>query len=136
MKHILIIEDEYIIALSLYNYLIRHGYAVTSGIIDGSTAIRAVKQNHYDLILMDVKLEGCLDGIETMAKIRTFSSIPVIYIADVSDKSTQERADKTNPVAYVSKPFDYEELIEAIEQSWKANPDKTGGKPPSLLLLL
>ncbi|MEX0686434.1 MAG: response regulator [Balneolales bacterium] len=114
MMHILIIEDEFLIASSLDNYLTEFGYEVTSGIGDGLTAVKVVEQNHFNLILMDINLQGSLDGVETMERIRAFSSIPVIYLTGNTDEATRNRAEKTNPISFMNKPVDLEKLCEVI----------------------
>ncbi|MEX0778596.1 MAG: response regulator [Balneolales bacterium] len=115
MKRILITDDEFVIAASITNHLEQLGYFVTT-VTEGPKINAAVKKDRYDLILMNIFLRGGIDGIDTMAKIRTFSSIPVIYLTGNTDITTRDRADKTNPLCFVGKPFDYEELTEAVEQ--------------------
>ncbi|MEX0773114.1 MAG: response regulator [Balneolales bacterium] len=121
MKHILIVDDEYIISWSIGIFFEKLGYKITTGITKGEEIIESVKKEHYDLILIDVKLQKGLDGIEIITRIRTFSSIPVIYLTtNITDKSMHERAKKTNPIGFISKPLDYDELKNTVEQCWKS----------------
>ncbi|MEX0928622.1 MAG: response regulator [Balneolales bacterium] len=117
MKQILVAENEFIIAQNIKNKLSKLGYVVTTGITESSEIMNSVRRNHYDLILMNVRLQGDLDGIEIMNEIRTFSSIPVIYITSVTDKLTRKRAERTAPAGFLKKPFEYDDLIEVIEQA-------------------
>ncbi|MEX0686274.1 MAG: response regulator [Balneolales bacterium] len=124
MRHILIVEVEFIIAYNLTQYLTDLGYLVTTEVTEGENVINLLKQENFDLILMNIKLPGGLDGITLMNEIRTFSSIPVIYLTSVLDKMTVKRAEKTNPVGFMIKPFNYDELGKVIKQCWKSSSDK------------
>lgn len=116
MKHILVVQDDFIIAHSLKNYLSNMGYKVTTIVSEGWKVIDYVKQDQFDLILVNVKMQSSSNGIEVMSEIRTFSSIPVIYLTSLVDKDTMNRAEKTQPCSFVKKPIDYNELNGAIDQ--------------------
>ncbi|MEX0928588.1 MAG: response regulator [Balneolales bacterium] len=118
MKNILIIESESIIALSLSNFLSKLGYTVTRGYPDSKHTIDCVKQNQFDLIIINIKMQNGLDRIETVGKIRDFSQTPVIYLTGETDRTTLDRAKRTNPVNIISKPFNYTQLGNVIEQCW------------------
>jgi len=81
----------------------------------GEMAVTSVDEMPVDLILMDIMLEGNMDGIETMQAIQTkHNSIPVIYITGNSDESTKSRASATNYIAYLIKPVTYNRLQQII----------------------
>lgn len=121
MKHVLIVEDDYIISSNIALQLINLGYNITKGIVRGEEVIDSVKKEQYDLILIDINLQNNLDGIEIMTRIRTFSSIPVIYLTtNVTDKTMQERAKETNPVGFISMPFDFDDLKKTMDKCWKS----------------
>ncbi|MEX2632926.1 MAG: response regulator [Balneolales bacterium] len=116
MKHILVTEDEYIISSSIKYHCELLGYKVTIDCTKDEDIIEAVRTGQYGLILMKVYRSNNLDGIELMEKIRTFSSIPVIYLTGETQSSLQKRIEKTYPADFLSKPFDYSELGEVIQR--------------------
>jgi len=109
-KHILVVEDEIITAMDIQNRMVNLGYYVPAIVCSGEEAIIKVKENKPDLVLMDINLNGNIDGIEATSKIHSFSDIPVIYITADSDEKTLERAKITEPYAYIVKPFKNREL--------------------------
>ncbi len=117
MKRILIVEDEFIIAMLLEKQVTRLGYEVVGKVADGAKAIDILRSKPVDAILMDIKILGNLDGIQTMHEVRTFSTIPVIYITGNSDPNTRLRAEETNPVAYLVKPVDADVLADALNDA-------------------
>lgn len=118
MKHILIIEDEFLIAFSLRNYLRRKGYEITLCAIEEKGIIETVKRKQFDLLIMNVQMPNGSDGIEIMEKIRNFSSSPVIYLTTNTDSQVKKRAESTNPVGFIDKPIDHQELDKAIQSCW------------------
>ncbi|MCC5926528.1 MAG: response regulator [Bacteroidetes bacterium] len=115
MKNILIVEDEFIIAMLIEKQVKKLGYMVVGKVSNGLAAIERVKQGDVDLILMDIKINGELDGIETMTEINKHTTIPVIYITGNSDPNTRERASKTGPAGYIIKPIESDRLQKQIE---------------------
>lgn len=105
-KQILIVEDEVITAMDMQKKLKNLGYIVPVIVSSGEEAIKKVKENNPDLVLMDINLKGEMDGIEAASKIRSFSDIPVVYLTIHSDDKTLERAKITEPYAYMEKPFE------------------------------
>ncbi|MDZ7716984.1 MAG: response regulator [Balneolaceae bacterium] len=85
----------------------------------GKTAIEVAKELEPDLIIMDISLEGEIDGIEAMLEIRKFSDVPVVYITGNSDPYHIERAKKTNRLDYLTKPIEYDDLKKSIETHFK-----------------
>lgn len=116
-NRILIVEDEFIIAMLIEKQVTRLGYTVVDKVTSGDRAIDAAKAGKCDLILMDIKILGDLDGIDTMKEIRGFSDVPVIYITGNSDPLTRERAYKTNPSGYIIKPIELEMLRVTIGEA-------------------
>jgi len=110
---ILIVEDEGIVALDLKNKIGLMGFTSIEA-ISGEEAMKKVKDDRPDLILMDIRLKGDLDGIEVAARIQKRQSIPLIYISALIDEKTKSRASQTNPFAYIEKPFADEILQNAI----------------------
>lgn len=111
---ILVVEDESVVAMDLRKILGGLGYRVTDAVGTGLEAIESVGRDRPDLVLMDVRLRGDLDGIQTAAKIRA-SDVPVIYLTAYSEQGTLDRASQTEPYGYLLKPFDERELQVAVE---------------------
>ena len=118
---ILVVEDDRIIARSLRMILERLGYEVTALASTGQAAIREAEENKPDLILMDIVLDGAMDGIEAAKVIRSNAGIPLVYLTAHADHATRERADATQPFGYLSKPIMREDLRHIIEQALSAS---------------
>lgn len=114
-KQILVVEDELITGMDIQNRLKILGYNVPAVVSSGEEAIKKVKENNPDLVLMDINLNDKMDGIEAASKIHSFSDIPVIYMTAYSDEITLGRAKITEPYAYVVKPIKERELHINIE---------------------
>ncbi len=114
---ILIVEDESIVALNIKNRLEELGYAVVAMLNSGEAALQVVANNRPDLVLMDIKLKGTVDGIEAAALIRSRFQIPVVYLTAYSDEETVDRAKFTEPYGYILKPFEARDLCTTIEVS-------------------
>jgi PAS domain S-box-containing protein len=112
---ILVVEDEIIVAKDIKNRLEKFGYTVTAIAISGELAIKRIGENTPDLVLMDIRLKGQMDGVETAEKIRDNFNIPIIYLTANADESTLERAKVTDPFGYILKPFKEKELKTTIE---------------------
>lgn len=112
---ILIVEDESIVALNIKNRLEGLGYAVVATISSGESAIEAAAKNRPDLVLMDIKLKGKIDGIEAAGQIRSRFQIPVVYLTAYTDDETLNRAKLTEPYGYILKPFESRDLCTTIE---------------------
>lgn len=115
-KSILIVEDEAIIAESLKICLKEYGYNVLKTVSAGEDAIQSVEKNKPDLILMDVRLRGPMNGYEAITKIRLRSSIPVIYSTGCDRCQIEEKAKDTEPYDYIIKPFDLDVLADKIKK--------------------
>jgi PAS domain S-box-containing protein len=115
MSRIFVVEDEAIVCEDIAQTLQQLGYEVAGTAQSGMEALLAVEQQMPDLVLMDIKLAGRLDGIQTTAAIRKRWSIPVIYLTSHSDEATLGRAKETGPHGYLLKPFNERELRTAIE---------------------
>ena len=116
MNHpsILIVEDNGIIALGLLQLLQKSGYNVLDPVASGEEAIDSVRELVPDLILMDIRLSGKIDGVETACKIKQDFDIPVIFLSALSEKDYFNQAKERNPPIFFSKPINEDELISAI----------------------
>lgn len=121
--NILVVEDERITAKDIKKSLEKVGYNVPAMVTTGEDAVKFCEENKPDLVLMDIKLEGEVDGIEAAETIISKFSVPIIYLTSYSDKGTVERAKTTHPSAFIlkepfgflHKPFEENELYAAID---------------------
>ncbi len=116
-KRILIVEDEVIIARDVENKLKGLGYDTLPIISSGEEAIAMAGECSPDLILMDIVLNGDMDGIEATDCISKRFDIPVVYLTAYADDKTLERAKVTDPFGYMIKPFSEKELHSAVEMA-------------------
>lgn len=114
---IMIVEDDGLIGSYMKKTIENLGYVVTSVAMSGEDAVATVLEDKPDLITMDIKLGGRMDGIETAAEIRGVIDVPVIYLTAHSDTETLKRAKITEPYGYVVKPFESRELHSNIEMA-------------------
>ncbi|WP_085593674.1 EAL domain-containing protein [Thalassospira sp. MCCC 1A01428] len=115
--HIMIVEDERIVALHLRQQLGRLGYSKITVFSAGAAALDAILSDTPDLILMDIHIDGDIDGIETAAGIPPYMHIPVIYLSAYSEDQTLERAKLTHPYGFLIKPFTERELHATIQMA-------------------
>ncbi len=112
---ILIVEDERIVARDLQCRLKRMGYGVPGLATSGEGAIRHVEQSPPDLVLMDIILDGAMDGIQAAEEIQNRYRTPVVYVTAHADETTFERAKRTRPCGYLVKPYEDGELKRVVE---------------------
>jgi AmiR/NasT family two-component response regulator len=111
---ILVVEDETLVGLELKEDLERMGYFVPEVIESGESVVRAVARYQPDLVLMDVRLRGSLDGIDAAYQAKAEFDLPVIYLTAYSDADTLRRAAMSSPDGFLLKPFDERELAANI----------------------
>ncbi|MFH0968399.1 MAG: response regulator [Methanobacteriota archaeon] len=114
---ILIVEDEMIISMEIKQKLHGMGYVVVGQAITGESAIQKAGETKPDLILMDIRLKGDMDGITAGKRIMDLYDYPIIFLTAHSDKATLERAIAVSPSGYLLKPFKERELMTNIEMS-------------------
>ncbi len=112
---ILVVEDDAIISEDIRRTLRRLGYRVGAIASTGDQALSFVAAEAPDLVLMDIKLKGNLDGIETTQLLQQRHTVPVIYLTGNSDEATLMRAKETAPHGFLVKPFNERDLRTAIE---------------------
>ena len=110
VRRILIVEDERLIALDLQRRLTQLGYTVVGNVAAGAQAITAACQLRPDLILMDIRLQGHMDGIDAALQIQADRLVPIIYLTAYVDESTVQRAQATSPWGFLRKPFHIRDL--------------------------
>jgi CheY-like chemotaxis protein len=120
-KRIMVVEDDVIIASLIESRLKKIGYTV-SGIFDtGEDAIAGAAELKPDLVLMDIRLRGEIDGIDAAGEITSRLGIPCIFLTSYSDTDTIERAKAVKPEGFVLKPFTDDALRSSIEIAFSRN---------------
>ncbi len=112
---ILIVEDTKSVSMLIKQAITGRGWHALDIARTGEDAIKLAEQKIPDLILMDIVLEGEMDGIEAASKINTHLDIPVIFLTSSSDKKNIERAIEAHPYGYLTKPYKSEDLYSSIE---------------------
>jgi DNA-binding response OmpR family regulator len=138
---ILVVEDESIVAMDIRNCLVGHGYHVVACAPSGEEAIAKVAECHPDLVLMDIRLQGEMNGIEAARRIMESFQVPSLFLTSYVDSEMLAQAKGLNAVGYVLKPFEDRELGVAVEMAlhrWQleaglrqALEQATGGKAPA-----
>lgn len=114
-KRILIVEDDMIISLVVENMVKELGHKVVGKAVSGEEAIRIAIQENPDILLMDIRLKGDMDGIDAVAKIKESISPKVIYLTGNSDRLNFERAQGTEFVDLIVKPFTIGDLDKSLK---------------------
>ncbi|HET7839385.1 MAG TPA: response regulator [Rectinemataceae bacterium] len=111
---IMIVEDEAIPALFLRRLLEGEGFVVCAVLAEGELVLASFAETRPDLILMDIRLSGRMDGIQVAEELRRESSVPIVFVSGYEGGPLHERALATFPVAFLGKPVRREALLEAI----------------------
>lgn len=117
---ILIVEDENIIALDIRSILEDLGYRVSAIVSSGEESIQKASIMKPDLVLMDIKLKGSIDGVSAGEEIYKQFQIPIVYLTAYSDQATINRINNGkngNPTTVINKPFDEVELQTVIDNT-------------------
>ena len=115
-SRILVVEDEILVREDIEDCLAGLGHEVVSVASTGAEALRTIPTARPDLVLMDIRLKGDMDGIEAARQIRTNFRLPVIFLTAHADDSTLERAKAADPLGYIVKPF-AETTVNAVIQT-------------------
>lgn len=118
-KRILLVEDEAITAILLKRNLELIGYEVDKPVATGKEAIEAVEKYSFGVILMDVRLVGEMDGIETAQQIIAIKDIPIIILSGYSDDEIKQRAKSINSIAYLVKPVTPDDIVPILDKIFK-----------------
>jgi signal transduction histidine kinase len=117
---ILIVEDEGIVARDLQTSLEALGHVVCGTSATGPDAVRQARTERPDVVLMDIRLRGEMDGIEAARRIRQERDVPVVFLTAYADQDTLERAADVGPYGYVLKPFEEQELhVTVLMALWR-----------------
>jgi PAS domain S-box-containing protein len=114
---VVIVEDEGLIAADLQGRLEKVGYRVPAIAGTAGAALQAIREKSPDLVLMDIRLQGNVDGIQVAEQVRQDFDIPVVYLTAYEDRKTLERASRTQAFGYIKKPVDSASLQGSIEMA-------------------
>jgi CheY-like chemotaxis protein len=114
---ILIVEDEVITATAIKQSLKKLGYEVAGIAVSAEEAVNKASATRPNLVLMDIRLKGAVDGISTAQRIQALLDIPVVYLTAHSDPGTLKRVLHSKAYGYITKPFAEEHLRDAIQQA-------------------
>jgi two-component system cell cycle sensor histidine kinase/response regulator CckA len=113
---IVIVEDESITALAVARQLRHLGYQVVAWARSGPQAIEHALSHHPQVVLMDIQLQGTMDGIDAARHIQASASIPVVYMSANADATTVERTQAAQPAGFVPKPIHYPTLHALLQR--------------------
>jgi two-component system, cell cycle sensor histidine kinase and response regulator CckA len=115
MNAVMVVEDEQLIAKDIADTLTKLGYDVTGTVSSAEACVESAAARRPDLVLMDIHLQGELDGIDAARMLRERFDIPVVFLSAYADEGTVARAKQSAPLGYLLKPFRKSELRSAVE---------------------
>ena len=119
MLKILCVEDDYIASYMLHERIERMGYFIIDKVSTGEDALKLCEWQQPDVILMDIRLSGEIDGIEAARRIGEEHGVPIIFITGISDTGIQRRAKELKPHGFFTKPFEITELQQSIDMIFR-----------------
>jgi len=111
---VLIVEDEPILGLELKEDLQDLGYSVVDVVDDGDMVMRSFLRDRPDVVLMDIKLHGFRDGVDSALQIRGFYQTPIVFLSSYSESEVGDRLHRIEPYAFLQKPYELGRLQELI----------------------
>jgi CheY-like chemotaxis protein len=119
---ILIVEDERIVAIDLQRQLTHLGYTVVALAVSGVEAIQKALALRPDIVLMDIRLQGDMDGVEAAQQIQAATAIPVVFMTAYVDDATQQRIRATSPYGCLHKPFTPHQIQATLQHVLSGQP--------------
>ena len=119
---ILIVEDERIVALDLARRLRQLGHTIAGFATSGIDAITQALTHHPDLVLMDLRLPGAVDGLEAAQFLRTHLNLPVLVVSGATDATTLVRAHQVSPAGVLAKPVEDHDLQSTLDKIFTGGP--------------
>jgi len=111
---VLIVEDEFFIALDTQAQVEALGHTVVGMAVSAEQAIRMAAAENPDVVLMDIRLDGPTDGIDAATRIRAAGASDIVFVTANSDPATQQRARAVNPLGFLQKPLTPQRLSHAL----------------------
>jgi CheY-like chemotaxis protein len=125
VARILIVEDERLIAIDLQRRLTRLGHSVVGLAASGVEAIQKALALYPDVVLMDIRLQGAMDGVEAAQRIQASAPVPVVFMTAYVDEDTRQRVRATSPWGYLHKPFSAQQVQSTLERVLARHPPDT-----------
>jgi CheY-like chemotaxis protein len=119
-KKILLVEDEPLIGLALQETLERAGYQVCAVIDSADIVPKTVAEHKPDLVILDVRLNSFSDGTDAARRLRLFSNIPIIFLSAYTNPEVIAKAQRSQPIAILTKPVDDSVLMDSIQRAFSA----------------
>jgi len=113
-EKILIVEDEALVGLEISSALQKERYSVTGIVDNAEDAFQKIEKDMPDLVIMDININGDINGIEASHIIEYDYKIPIIFLTAYNDKATINKAIESSPSGYLIKPFDRQALYAAV----------------------
>jgi DNA-binding NarL/FixJ family response regulator len=113
---ILLVEDEMLVAIFTEDILQRIGFNNIIHVTTGEKAINDALATKFDMILMDIRLAGTIDGIQAAAEIISKTDTPVIFVTGYDDQKVQQKAEELKPLGYLIKPLEYRDLKDIVDR--------------------
>ena len=120
-EKVLVVEDNIIIAITIKSLLQKRGFHVVGTVTSAKDAIDAAQKALPDLVLMDIVLNGRMDGIQAAEKITKRRDIPILFITSQNDSKTRDRLKNVKHVGILNKPFFENQLILLVEKALSGN---------------
>jgi DNA-binding LytR/AlgR family response regulator len=124
-KRVLIVEDDPLLAEDIEGILTDHGHEVVGKARNGNKALQLLAELNPDLVLLDISLEGDMDGVMVAEEIRRTSGTPFVFLTSHSDKLTIDRVKRTQPAGFIIKPFTANSVISNVEIAMFKEPVNT-----------
>jgi DNA-binding NarL/FixJ family response regulator len=113
----LIVEDDFLISEGLRHVCHEAGYVVVGITADAAEAISVAERERPDLVLMDIKLSGGSDGVETASLLRERFGIKAIFTTAYNDPDTRRRGRRADPAGWLLKPYERERLVQLVRRA-------------------
>ncbi len=115
-KKAIIVEDNLILSILYENMMKEMVFKTVGEIRDGETAVKLIRKYAPDVVIMDIMLEGDMDGIQAAYQIRDFTNVPILFITGNSDAKHADRAKRVSNSSFLTKPITEEILKEAVTE--------------------
>ncbi|MBO6523451.1 MAG: response regulator [Balneolaceae bacterium] len=115
-KKAIIVEDNLILSILYENMMKEMVFKTVGEIRDGETAVKLIRKYAPDVIIMDIMLEGDMDGIQAAHQIRDFTTVPILFITGNSGNEHVERAKKVSNSKFLVKPISEQKLKDAVNE--------------------
>ena len=116
-KKVLIVEDEMILSLMLEQMVTQMGHTIVDKVTTGEMAVQRAIDAQPDIILMDIRLQGKMDGIEAITQIQEKMDVSVIYITGNTDRMYRRRVDETKYLDFLVKPITQHQLSHSLHRA-------------------